>query len=105
MDFAHLQVWAEQVLQRDDIAAAVGGSPGYLMVDEYQDVSRVQMRILQRMAGAHSDVAVVGDDDQSMYLPVWGLCIPKPQSRFYVTAVESSGCSPVSEQKTLERNK
>ena len=42
MDFAHLQVWAERALRHDDIAAAVGGSTGYLMVDEYQDVSRVR---------------------------------------------------------------
>ena len=67
VDFAHLQVWAHRVLQDDDIAAAVGGSTGYLMVDEYQDVSRVQTGIFHRLAGAHGNIAVVGDDDQSIH--------------------------------------
>ena len=67
VDFSHLQVWAERVLQDDDIAAAIGGDIRHLMVDEYQDVSRVQTGILQRLAGAHGNIAVVGDDDQSIY--------------------------------------
>ena len=67
VDFSHLQVWAERALRHGDIAAAVGGSTGYLMVDEYQDVCRVQMGILHRLAGAHGNIAVVGDDDQSIH--------------------------------------
>ena len=66
-DFSHLQVWAHRVLQDDDIAAALGGDIRHLMVDEYQDVSRVQMGILQRLAGAHGNIAVVGDDDQAIH--------------------------------------
>ena len=66
-DFSHLQVWAHRVLQDDDIAAALGGDIRHLMVDEYQDVSRVQTGILQRLAGAHGNVAVVGDDDQAIH--------------------------------------
>ena len=66
-DFSHLQVWAHRVLQDDDIAAAIGGDIRHLMVDEYQDVSRVQMGILQRLAGAHGNIAVVGDDDQAIH--------------------------------------
>ena len=67
VDFAHLQVWAHRVLQDDDIAAALGGDIRHLMVDEYQDVSRVQMGILQRLAGAHGNIAAVGDDDQGIH--------------------------------------
>ena len=66
-DFSYLQVWAHRVLQDDDIAAAIGGDIRHLMVDEYQDVSRVQMGILQRLAGAHGNLAVVGDDDQAIH--------------------------------------
>ena len=55
------------MLQDDDIAAAIGGDIRHLMVDEYQDVSRVQTGILQRLAGAHGNVAVVGDDDQAIH--------------------------------------
>ena len=67
VDFAHLQVWAERVMQDKGVAAAVGGAIRHLMVDEFQDTSRVQMLILQRLAGARDNIAVVGDDDQSIY--------------------------------------
>ena len=67
VDFAHLQVWAEQVLRQGDIAAKQGASMRHLMVDEFQDTSRVQMQILHRLARAHGNIAVVGDDDQSIY--------------------------------------
>ena len=67
LDFAHLQVWAHRVLQDDDVAAAARGAIRHLMVDEFQDTSRVQLRILERLAGAHGNILVVGDDDQSIY--------------------------------------
>ena len=37
------------------------------MVDEAQDTSRVQMRILERLAGMNGNIVLVGDDDQSIY--------------------------------------
>ena len=67
VDFAHLQVWAEQVLRHRDVADEVSGAIRHLMVDEFQDTSRVQMRILRRLAMVHGNIAVVGDDDQSIY--------------------------------------
>ena len=67
VDFAHLQVWAERVLQDDDVAARASDAVKHLMVDEFQDTSRVQLRILHRLAGVHRNITVVGDDDQSIY--------------------------------------
>ena len=67
LDFAHLQVWADRLLQDGDVAAAVGAGVRHLMVDEFQDTSRIQLRILKRLAGAHGNFVVVGDDDQSIY--------------------------------------
>ena len=67
MDFAHLQVMATVLLDDSGIASTVGAPMRYIMVDEYQDTSYVQQRILLRLAAAHNNLAVVGDDDQSIY--------------------------------------
>jgi DNA helicase-2/ATP-dependent DNA helicase PcrA len=39
----------------------------FVLVDEYQDTNRAQFRFVELMAGAHHNLMVVGDDDQSIY--------------------------------------
>lgn len=39
----------------------------YIFVDEYQDVNYAQQRLIELLAGEHTDVMVIGDDDQTLY--------------------------------------
>ncbi|MGB2710295.1 MAG: UvrD-helicase domain-containing protein [Conexibacter sp.] len=68
MDFDDLLVRAVNVMElfqevRDRYASAFR----HVLVDEYQDTNAAQYRWLQLIAGEHRNLAVVGDDDQSVY--------------------------------------
>ncbi|APH38938.1 ATP-dependent helicase [Methanohalophilus halophilus] len=39
----------------------------YLVVDEYQDVNKIQEKLIYLMAGENGNLCVVGDDDQSIF--------------------------------------
>ncbi len=39
----------------------------YVMIDEYQDTNGAQYQIIKLLAAAHENIAVVGDDAQSIY--------------------------------------
>jgi ATP-dependent DNA helicase UvrD/PcrA len=39
----------------------------FVMIDEFQDTNRLQFELVRQLGGAHRNVCVVGDDDQSIY--------------------------------------
>jgi len=53
--------------QHPDVLARYQRRWSYLLVDEYQDTNRVQYRLCRLLAAVHRNLAVVGDDDQSIY--------------------------------------
>ncbi|MEC1523967.1 ATP-dependent helicase [Neobacillus niacini] len=39
----------------------------YFMIDEFQDINKVQYELIKLLSGKHKNVCAVGDDDQSIY--------------------------------------
>ena len=68
MDFDDLLVRAVNVLELfPEVRARYANTFRHVLVDEYQDTNHAQYRWLQLLAGEHRNLAVVGDDDQSVY--------------------------------------
>jgi DNA helicase-2/ATP-dependent DNA helicase PcrA len=53
--------------QHPDVLARYQGRWRQVLVDEYQDTNRAQYLICSLLAARHRNLAVVGDDDQSIY--------------------------------------
>ncbi|MFV0252372.1 MAG: ATP-dependent DNA helicase UvrD2 [Beutenbergiaceae bacterium] len=53
--------------EREDVAAQVRAQYRHFVVDEYQDVSPLQQRLLDLWLGDRSDICVVGDVSQTIY--------------------------------------
>ncbi|WP_392542855.1 ATP-dependent DNA helicase UvrD2 [Oryzobacter telluris] len=53
--------------EHDEIARAVRGQYRHFVVDEYQDVNRLQQELLELWVGDRTDVCVVGDPAQTIY--------------------------------------
>ena len=54
-------------LERPMILTSYQDLWSYIMVDEYQDTNHAQYRLIRLLAERHQNLAVVGDDDQSIY--------------------------------------
>jgi len=68
MDFDDLLVRTVRLLAaHEDIRLRWSRRFKHVMVDEYQDTNHAQYRLLKLLADDHRNLAVVGDDDQSIY--------------------------------------
>ena len=68
LDFSDLQYKVIELLTtRPNILKHLQAKYKYILVDEYQDTNIAQNHIVDLLAGAHKNLMVVGDDDQSIY--------------------------------------
>jgi DNA helicase-2/ATP-dependent DNA helicase PcrA len=68
MDFDDLLFRMVNVLELfPEVRARYAATFRHVLVDEYQDTNHAQYRLLQLIAGEHKNLAVVGDDAQSIY--------------------------------------
>lgn len=68
MDFGDLLLWALELMKHHPEAQTrFSRRFRYVLVDEFQDTNRVQYELLQQLVSTHRNLAVVGDDDQSIY--------------------------------------
>jgi DNA helicase-2/ATP-dependent DNA helicase PcrA len=68
LDFDDLIVKVVRLLQGDEEARERWRDRfRYVLVDEYQDTNHAQYVLVNLIAGEHRNLAVVGDDDQSIY--------------------------------------
>lgn len=68
IDFDDLLWWCAESLETDaDFATSVRFRHRHLFVDEFQDVSPAQLRVLRGWLGGRDDLCVVGDEAQSIF--------------------------------------
>ena len=81
--------------QKPWVLEAVQDRYRYIMVDEFQDTSLLQYRLVSMIASKYRNIAVVGDDDQSIYS--W-------RGANYQNIVEFEHDFPERKEFKLERN-
>lgn len=68
LDFDDMLVYCYELLsQREDILAAWQQQFAYILIDEFQDISKIQYDIIRMLAAPQDNLFIVGDDDQSIY--------------------------------------
>jgi len=68
VDFGDLLLGPLEMFRADaDLAESYSRQWRYVMVDEFQDTNPAQYELLEHLTSAHSNLAVVGDDDQAIY--------------------------------------
>ena len=68
IDFDDMQVICYELFRgRPDILASWQRKYQYILVDEFQDICRIQYELVRMLAAPQNNLFIVGDDDQSIY--------------------------------------
>ncbi len=68
IDFEDMLVFTyELFVQREDILSMWQNQFEYVLIDEFQDINKVQYDIVKLLVKKHRNLFIVGDDDQSIY--------------------------------------
>ncbi len=68
IDFDDMLIMCYELFtQRPDILSAWQRKFQYILVDEFQDINRIQYEIVRMLALPENNLFIVGDDDQSIY--------------------------------------
>lgn len=68
LDFDDMLVYCYELLsQREDILKGWQNKFRYILVDEFQDICKLQYDIIKMLALPENNLFIVGDDDQSIY--------------------------------------
>ncbi|WOO35240.1 ATP-dependent helicase [Anaerocolumna sp. AGMB13020] len=68
IDFDDMLVLCLELLtQRPDILTLWQNKYQYILIDEFQDINKVQYDVIRLLAGQLSNLFIVGDDDQAIY--------------------------------------
>ncbi|MBQ2275119.1 MAG: ATP-dependent helicase [Lachnospiraceae bacterium] len=68
IDFDDMLVYCYELLsQRSDILAMWQNYYQYILIDEFQDINKLQYEIVKLLAKPRNNLFIVGDDDQSIY--------------------------------------
>ncbi len=67
VDFEDLQLLATRLLERTEAGAAYRARFSHLLIDEFQDTNRLQLRLIEALRGPRSQTMAVGDELQSIY--------------------------------------
>lgn len=68
IDFDDMLVYTYELLkERADIRQMWQQKFRYILIDEFQDINRIQYEIVKLLVGKEQNLFIVGDDDQSIY--------------------------------------
>ena len=68
VDFDDMLIMCYELFKaRPDILSAWQKKYKYILIDEFQDINRVQYEVMKMLAAPEDNLFIVGDDDQSIY--------------------------------------